>query len=373
MTANTSGALAPVNKSRQIAGFGMIPRWFVFDTVHDFRQIALFAYMSSRRSVSSRVWVQLERLSSALCVTPNTARSMLREACEGSEPWLERESTVRGDPRGTCYRFTVGRTGKPEKSDSEQIAELKAEIRYLKRQLDERSPAETAVGPTLTKGTPQAQNSNPLLYSKGKEEFTPPYPPASGGHKLTRATKKRITRAQQLMIGTTTVETMSPNRSSLHPEAVKVWSQVRDRLIADMGASFVVSWLDPCEVSSFELNELQLTCPDAYALHYLSDNAGHQIEEAVAAITGQACSLSLTMATPSTMTVEIDHCCDRCGCRVNPSTGIFTGILTRSARELADNNPSVIDSPVDVPGWLCITCAEPHDVVNAELEAKGRV
>ena len=373
MNPNTKGASASVNNTREIAGFGMIPRWFVFDNVHDFRQIALFAYMSSRRSVSSRVWVQLERLSSALCVTPNTARSMLREACEGSEPWLERESTVRGDPRGTCYRFTVGRTGKPEKSDSQQIAELKAEIRYLKRQLDEGRPAENAPRPTLKKGTPQTQNLDPLLYSKGREVITPPLPPASGGNKITRATRKRITRAQQLMVKSTTVETMGPTRSTLHPEAARVWSQVRDRMISELGASFVATWLDSCDVASFELAELRLTCPDAYALNYLANNAARRIEDAVSSITGQDCTLSLTMVTPGTITVDIDHGCATCGCSVNPSTGIFTGIVTRSSRELADHNPNVIDSPVDLPSWLCITCAQPHDVVNAENEARGKV
>ena len=120
-----------VNKTPNYEGFGMIPRWFVFDKVHNFKQIALFAYMTSRRSSHSRVWVQLERLSNALLITPNTARAMLKEACTGDGAWLQRETTQRGDPRGTVYRFLVGRTGKPERTDREHIKQLQKEIKEI--------------------------------------------------------------------------------------------------------------------------------------------------------------------------------------------------------------------------------------------------
>ena len=368
-----------VNKTKEIAGFGMVPRWIVFDDVHDYRQIALFAYMSSRRSHNGRVWVQLERMCSALLCSPNTARKMLAEACDGSQrpAWLERESNHRGDARGTRYRFKVGRSGHDSpQSAKQQVKSLREEVAHLRAQLEAERRAKNEGGLKRKNSIAQAQNLNPLLYLKTKRVKQTPLTPLVRG--ATRAEKRRLKFNIKQMPAELDCD-VAVQRADTTCQPWQQWPQCIKKLRDLIGHEAVNSWFEGVAAHWQGKGRLKVVCVDRFQLQYIASNFCHEIETVAARLQGQQVKLSLIMASNAdAVSIEISkakarpvYVCHRCNSAVDPSTAVIVGEHDVDA-SLIDWLPSgFAHERVTLPTTLCKACAKPHELVQAEALAKG--
>ncbi len=377
--AESSRASGSVNNTKEIAGFGMVPRWIVFDDVHDHRQIALFAYMSSRRSHNGRVWVQLDRMCAALLCSPNTARKMLAEACDESErpAWLQRETTHKGDARGTRYRFKVGRSGHDSpQSAKQEVKSLREEVAQLRAQLEAERSAKNEGGSKRKNSIAEVQNLNPLLYSKSKR--APKNPPTPLTRGATRAERRRleynIKRMPAELDCDVLVELDKPN----YQEWVH-WPECKKMLGEVLGSKAVDSWFKGMTARHGQnAHFLELVGKDQFQVNYIGSNfydelvtlisnAFHSVELSLTVATGvDAVSLQLSKAKARPI-----YACERCDCTVDPSTAVIVGEQDVDA-SLVDWLPSgFAHDRVTFPTTLCKACAKPHELVQAEALSKG--
>lgn len=369
----------PVNNTKEIAGFGMVPRWIVFDDVHDHRQIALFAYMSSRRSHNGRVWVQLDRMCAALLCSPNTGRKMLAEACDESErpAWLERETTHKGDARGTRYRFKVGRSGHDSpQSAKQEVKSLREEVVQLRAQLEAERSAKNEGGFKRKNSIAEVQNLNPLLYSKSKR--APKNPPTPLTRGATRAERRRLEYNIKRMPAELDCDVVV-ERDKLTVQLWAHWPECIKTLREELGDKAVDSWFQGVTANLQDAGRLELVCKDRFQLDYIGCNFYESVERMAVRLQGQLVELSLTVAPKlDGVLLEISkakarpvYACERCKCNVDPSTAVIVGEQDFDAA-LIDWLPSgFAHERVTLPITLCKACAKPHELVQAEALAKG--